>query len=88
MRVAYRKAACNWTQSNIDMQKRSAKLRPKSLEGQINVADPNDVRYWCRELGCAQSDLLAAVKILGPVAVDVAKYVKRRAANNEGSEAS
>jgi hypothetical protein len=68
--------------SNIDMQKRSLKLRPKSLEGEINVADPNDVRYWCRELGCAQSDLLAAVKILGPVALDVAKYVRRRAANN------
>ena len=70
------------TTSNIDMQKRSAKLSPKSLEGEINVADPNEVRYWCRELGCAQSDLLAAVKILGPVALDVAKYVKRRAANN------
>jgi len=70
------------TESNIDMQKRSTKLRPKSLEGQIDVADPNDIRYWCRELGCAQSDLLAAVKVLGPVALDVAKYVKRRAANN------
>ena len=69
-------------ESNIDMQKRSLKLSPKSLKGEINVADPNDVRYWCRELGCAQSDLLAAVKILGPVALDVAKYVRRRAANN------
>jgi hypothetical protein len=61
-----------------DMQK----LPAKSLDSQINVADSSDVRYWCRKLGCAQSDLLAAVKILGPVALDVAKYVKRRAANS------
>jgi hypothetical protein len=58
------------------------KLPAKRLDAQINVADSNDVRYWCRKLGCAQSDLLAAVKVLGPVALDVAKYVKRRAANN------
>ena len=50
-------------------------------DAQIDVGDSNDVRYWCRKLGCAQSDLLAAVKVLGPVAHDVAKYVKRRAAN-------
>ena len=54
----------------------------KTLDSQINIADSDDVRYWCREFGCAQSDLLAAVKVLGPVALDVAKYVKRRAANN------
>ena len=61
-----------------DMQK----LPAKPLDSQINVADSSDVRYWCRKLGCAQSDLLAAVKVLGPVALDVAKYVKRRAANS------
>ena len=55
----------------------------KTLDSQINIADSDDVRYWCRKFGCAQSDLLAAVKVLGPVALDVAKYVKRRAANNE-----
>ena len=54
------------------------KLPAKPLDSQINVADSSDVRYWCRKLGCAQSDLLAAVKVLGPVALDVATYVKRR----------
>ena len=54
------------------------KLPAKPLDSQINVADSSDVRYWCRKLGCAQSDLLAAVKVLGPVALDVAKYVRRR----------
>ena len=47
----------------------------------IDVADPAQVRYWCRLFGCTQSDLLAAVKILGPARTDVEKYVKRRAAN-------
>jgi hypothetical protein len=54
----------------------------KTLDSQIDVQDSSDVRYWCRKFGCAQSDLLAAVKVLGPVALDVAKYVKRRAANH------
>jgi hypothetical protein len=54
----------------------------KTLDSQINIADSDDVRYWCRKFRCSQSDLLAAVKVLGPVALDVAKYVKRRAANN------
>jgi hypothetical protein len=47
----------------------------------INVADPEQIRYWCRLFGCTQSDLLAAVKILGPARIDVEKYVKSRAAN-------
>jgi hypothetical protein len=63
------------------MARHQAAKTIKPDDAQIDVQDSNDVRYWCRRLGCAQSDLLAAVKILGPVAYDVAKYVKRRAAN-------
>jgi hypothetical protein len=63
------------------MARHQAAKTIKPDDAQIDVQDSNDVRYWCRRLGCAQSDLLAAVKILGPVAYEVAKYVKRRAAN-------
>ena len=48
----------------------------------INVDDSRDVRYWCRKLACTQSNLRAAVKVLGPIPSDVAKYLKRRAAND------
>ncbi len=47
----------------------------------INVADSEQVRYWCRLFNCTQSDLRAAVKILGPARIDVEKYVTRHAAN-------
>ena len=69
--------------ARLSMGDRQMKKNPaaKTLESQIDVEDSSDVRYWCRKLGCAQSDLLAAVKVLGPVAYDVAKYDRRRAAN-------
>ena len=54
--------------------------RPQDLTT-INVANSEQVRYWCRLFNCTQSDLLAAVKILGPARIDVEKYVTRRAAN-------
>ena len=54
--------------------------RPQDLTT-INVANSEQVRYWCRLFNCTQSDLLAAVKILGPARMDVEKYVTSRAAN-------
>ena len=54
--------------------------RPQDLTT-INVANSEQVRYWCRLFNCTQSDLLAAVKILGPARIDVEKYVTSRAAN-------
>lgn len=64
------------------MIKSSARRRRRPVDvNTINIADPEQIRYWCRLFGCTQSVLLAAVKILGPARMDVEKYVKRRAAN-------
>lgn len=63
------------------MPNSNAKRVPAS-RALINVGDSRDVRYWCRKLACTQSDLRAAVKVLGPVPSDVEKYLKRRAAND------
>ncbi|AEI81300.1 hypothetical protein D9M68_65460 [compost metagenome] len=33
--------------------------------GRINLMDPLEVQYWCRELGCSTSDLENAVDAAG-----------------------
>ncbi|SPA33746.1 hypothetical protein CBM2637_B150070 [Cupriavidus taiwanensis] len=33
--------------------------------GRINLTDPLEVQYWCRELGCSTSDLEHAVDQAG-----------------------
>ncbi len=33
--------------------------------GRINLMDPLEVQYWCRELGCSTSDLESAVDEAG-----------------------
>ncbi|SPA54976.1 DUF3606 domain-containing protein [Cupriavidus taiwanensis] len=33
--------------------------------GRINLTDPLEVQYWCRELGCSTSDLENAVDQAG-----------------------
>jgi hypothetical protein len=47
----------------------------------IRLDDSRDVRYWCRRLACTQSELRAAVRVLGPVPTDVERFLKRQAAN-------
>ena len=52
----------------------------KFESAEININDPKEIRYWCRKLRCRQSDLIAAVTVLGPAVADVEKYVRRRTA--------
>jgi len=33
--------------------------------GRINLVDPHEVRYWCRELHCTEDELRAAVARVG-----------------------
>jgi Protein of unknown function (DUF3606) len=34
-------------------------------EGRINVADPLELEYWCRQLGCSEAALRDAVAGVG-----------------------
>ena len=52
----------------------------KFAAAEINTTDPKEVRYWCRRLRCRQSDLIAAVIVLGPAVEGVEEYVRRCAA--------
>ncbi|MBP0637376.1 DUF3606 domain-containing protein [Cupriavidus sp. AcVe19-6a] len=33
--------------------------------GRVNLGDPLEVQYWCRELGCSERDLEDAVSTAG-----------------------
>lgn len=33
--------------------------------GRVNPLDPVELRYWCRELGCTEAQLLAAIGAVG-----------------------
>jgi hypothetical protein len=37
----------------------------------INVNEPHEVRYWCKQLGCTEAELRAAVQRAGVMADDV-----------------
>ncbi|HZI04613.1 MAG TPA: DUF3606 domain-containing protein [Archangium sp.] len=41
----------------------------------INVNQPHEVRWWCKELGCTESELRAAVKAVGVMVKDVRKHL-------------
>jgi hypothetical protein len=44
----------------------------------INLLKEDEVRDWCGFLGCTPSRLQAAVKAVGPLALDVEAYLKGR----------
>ena len=51
----------------------------RSASAEIDIDDSKEIRYWCRKLRCRQSDLIAAVVVLGPAVAGVEKYLRRRA---------
>ncbi|WP_432261352.1 DUF3606 domain-containing protein [Cupriavidus sp. TMH.W2] len=46
------------------MSHETSEFRPLD-PGRINLMDPLEVQYWCRELGCSTSDLEIAVDEAG-----------------------
>ena len=46
------------------MSEEISQFRPLD-PGRINLMDPIEVQYWCRELGCTESALEDAVDVAG-----------------------
>ena len=42
----------------------------------VNVNEPWEVRYWCKEFGCTEEQLLQAVQDVGTSAGDVRRKIK------------
>lgn len=41
----------------------------------INVNESWEVKWWCKELGCTEPELRAAVKAVGVMVKDVKKHL-------------
>jgi hypothetical protein len=53
---------------------------------QINVTGDWEVRWWCKELGCTTTQLVNAIKSVGPTADKVRAYLKKpKARNSDGT---
>jgi hypothetical protein len=44
----------------------------------VHMSEADEVRYWCEECGCSESELRTAVKAVGVLAHDVRAYLKKR----------
>ena len=44
----------------------------------VNLANADDVRYWCRKLGCTEHQLREAVGQVGPMPSNVEAFVTQR----------
>ncbi len=44
----------------------------------VNIHEPWEVKWWCSEFGCTESQLKAAVNAVGVMASDVRAYLARR----------
>lgn len=52
------------------------KKRPQD-SSKINIHEPWEVRYWCSELKCTESQLIAAVKAVGTNVAAVRRHLGR-----------
>ena len=43
----------------------------------INVNEPWEVRYWCKDLGCTEQQLRDAVKAAGVMADAVRRHLRK-----------
>jgi hypothetical protein len=46
----------------------------------INVRDAWELRWWCRQFGCTEAQLKAAIDAMGAIAGNVRKYLAREQA--------
>lgn len=46
--------------------------------GRVNTMDPVEMAYWCRELGCSDSELRDAVDAVGDHVAEVREHLAQR----------
>ena len=51
--------------------------RTMKHDQRIKLLNDEDVRSWCESFGCTPAELQAAVRAVGPMALDVQAYLKK-----------
>lgn len=44
-------------------------------EARVNISEPWELTYWTKKFGCTEEELIAAVKAVGPMVIDVRKHL-------------
>ena len=44
----------------------------------VNVSDASEVTYWCQKLGCSETQLRTAVKVVGVTPNKVRAHINER----------
>jgi hypothetical protein len=52
------------------------KIRQPLDNKRIDINDPQEVRNWCKSLGCTEAELKRAVNAVGTSAKKVREYLK------------
>lgn len=50
-------------------------IRGPADRSRINVHESYELSYWCRELGCTESQLRQAVQAVGPMVANVRRHL-------------
>ena len=50
----------------------------KPDRSKISVSPASEVTYWCQKLGCSETQLRAAVKMVGPTVSKVRAHLAQR----------
>ena len=71
----------NWLGSTMEERnihgRRRNEARPSGC-GRINMSEDHEIRYWTEKFGCTKEQLVSAVGSVGPSAVKVEAYLKRK----------
>ena len=53
--------------------------------GYVNLRSGPERRYWAKELGCSEQQLIEAVTAVGPLVVEVKRHLGMRLGSSGGS---
>ena len=67
------------------MTEEQAVLGPSDY-GYVNLRSEPERRYWTKELGCSEEQLIDAVTTVGPLVVEVKRHIGMRLANDGASK--
>ena len=67
------------------MTEEPAALRPSDY-GYVNLRSEPERRYWAKELGCSEAQLIDAVTTVGPLVVEVKRHIGMRLASDSSPQ--
>ncbi len=56
-----------------DLKKQDAAGRSR-----MNINEPEEVKHWCEEFGCTETQLLSAAKAVSPIPDNVRAYIANK----------